>query len=80
MKIYKTCGRCKGAGKIELTGEAAITLYHLRQKGSIVMTGARLGRQLGVSIEAMANRLKSLEKMGLAKSVRFGRELHWEAV
>lgn len=66
------CKHCDGLGVVPLTGKYADTLKLLRlQKHP--MSGADLARLDGCQATAMNNRLAALERMGLARSVRYGR-------
>jgi hypothetical protein len=72
------CGYCGGSGRRSLTGALVetLTLLH-RQQHEI--SGANLARLADCSGEAMANRLVVLERYGLAKGRRNGRERLWKA-
>lgn len=72
------CGCCKGAGTVPLSGQYALTLAVLRKQREPV-SGADMGRTLDISNEAACNRLKKLEKYGLAECEPYGRELLWRA-
>lgn len=76
--VMVPCPCCDGSGRIELTGEYLLTLLALREQPGEV-SGAELGRIMGVKNEAMCNRLARLEAMGLVASRRFGRERRFRA-
>lgn len=72
------CPHCQGAGTVELTGVYAETLAILkRHSGHPPLNGAALAVIAGCEPTAMNNRLKALEKHGLAIGQRFGREIKW---
>ena len=66
------CSHCQGSGLVELTGEYLTTLLRVRDLGREV-TGAELGRLMGVKGPAMNNRLARLERLGLVTSRRQGK-------
>ena len=70
------CHCCRGSGKRELTGIYLETLIALRAEKEEI-NAAELGRKLGVSNEAMANRLVWMEEHGLATRRWNGRECLW---
>lgn len=72
-----TCGHCHGRGKLRLTGAALETLSQLR-KCHDPISGASLAKRMGVSNEAMCNRLRSLERHGLIVGERYGRTVLWK--
>ena len=76
------CSCCRGTGKVPVTGVYAETLHGLRR-----MTRARgyvvANRDAGWFLcepTALNNRLAWLEKNGLAKSEKFGRQRRFVAV
>ena len=71
------CTHCKGKGKVELNGVYADTLALLRKHDTV--TGAELARVDGCSPNAMNNRLAALERMGLARSTRYGHKRLYQA-
>jgi len=73
-----SCWHCRGSGRVELTGVYADTLALLRRQRE-PLNGAALARLAGCSNEAMCNRLRAIERHGLAKSRRHGREAIWTA-
>lgn len=73
------CPCCRGAGTVELTGEYLETLKELLRLGREI-TGAELGRLMGVKPTAMNNRLARLEEIGVAVSRRWGRRRLYRAV
>jgi hypothetical protein len=77
MKPKTTCPRCDGAGEIELTGvylETLSGLKRLTKAGRGVVAG-RDWKWFGCNQPtALNNRLDWLEKHGLARSERYGRE------
>ena len=77
MKV--PCGCCEGSGEVPLGAEYHETLVRLRRMSSSI-TGAQLGKKMGVEPTAMNNRLRRLEELGLAKSTRVGRCRFFEAV
>ncbi len=77
MKVKVKCKCCGGTGRVELTGRYAETLKKLRGCGEI--TGAELARRDGCNATAMNNRLAALERHGLARSRRFGRQRLYQA-
>lgn len=75
MKAYVVCTHCGGTGSIELTGVYAETLGLLIRKPGL--HGAALAKLAGCTGEAMCNRLKALERQGLAVGKRHGRKTLW---
>jgi hypothetical protein len=73
------CRHCRGRGTIPITGVYADTLTRLRRCDSPV-SGADLAAQMGVSNEAMCNRLRALERHGLTVGRQYGRKVMWRAV
>jgi hypothetical protein len=67
------CGHCGGRGTVPLSDEYAATLGHLRLCHRDV-SGAEMGRLMGVAATAMNNRLAKLEEFGLATSRVSGRQ------
>lgn len=72
-RITVACSWCAGTGRVELTGEYRATLDRLAALGREV-SGAELGRLMGVAPTAMSNRLDRLEDHGLVTSRRHGRK------
>lgn len=72
------CGCCGGTGRVMLTGVYADTLALLRKQRQ-PLNGKQLSELDGCSNEAMCNRLRAIERYGLARSVRHGRERRWTA-
>jgi DNA-binding transcriptional ArsR family regulator len=73
-KLVRTCGHCGGCGTIEVTGEYRATMELLLTKFMLsFVTGAYLAKVMGIKPTAMNNRLSQLEKMGLVRSRRHGR-------
>jgi hypothetical protein len=73
---YLQCTHCQGTGTIELTGVYAETLtLIIRRPG---LNGAELAKLAGCNGTAMNNRLKALERHGLATGTRFGRQITWK--
>jgi hypothetical protein len=75
--VYVECGCCRGAGRVELSQVYAATLAFLRATPG--RTGATLARLYGCSNEAMCNRLRRLERHGLAAGTRDGKAVRWRA-
>ena len=73
------CTRCRGTGKVELTGEYAET-YALLLRQKAHLSGADLARLSRVKPTAMNNRLVAIERMGLAIGSTHGRKRLWRAV
>ncbi len=75
-KAYVVCTRCCGTGSIELTGVYAETLaLVIRHPG---LNGAALAKKAGCQATAMNNRLKALERLGVAVGKKFGRQIIWK--
>lgn len=81
-KVNHKCRTCNGTGKVELSGKYAET-YHLLKmitsKAGITSTELA-SRVSGCTAVAMCNRLDALEKLGLAKSERFGKKRLFKAI
>lgn len=81
MKIkqaaYVQCTHCQGTGTIQLTGVYAETLGLIISHPSL--NGATLAKLAGCNATAMNNRLKALERHGVATGQRFGRSIYWKA-
>lgn len=74
----RPCPTCGGRGKVGVTGVYAETLDILRRHPRL--NAAQLARLTACSGQAMANRLVALERMGLTRGRRCGRQRIWEAV
>lgn len=72
------CERCGGTGKRELTGVYLAT-FELLKKQKVPLSGAAMAGLTGCRGEAMCNRLRALQRLGLATSVENGRERLWVA-
>ena len=79
MTNKKECPYCSGTGSVAFSGVYAKTA-ELLAKQSESINGAGLAKLAGCSGAAMCNRLRAIESMGLATSVRSGREVLWAAV
>jgi hypothetical protein len=75
-KAYVVCGHCEGTGSVELSGVYAETLGILI--GHPDLNGAALAELAHCKPTAMNNRLKALERHGVAIGKRFGREIIWK--
>lgn len=77
MSDHVLCPHCRGRGIIELTGIYAETLRGVRRKcarnGSYVVAN-RDAAWFGCQATALNNRLDALEKHGLLRSERYGRQ------
>ena len=71
------CGCCGGTGRVPLSSLYLETLALLRKHGPT--TGAALSKIAGCKATAMNNRLKGLERHGLAKGRRDGRKVFYTA-
>ena len=78
MKVLVTCSCCSGSGMVEVTGVYLDTLRELKKIG-IEITGAELGRRLGVAPTAMNNRLAWLANNLLATARPYGRKVYYQA-
>lgn len=76
---HVACPHCGGTGKREVAGEYARTLAEVRRLDRPV-TGAELGRLMGVKATAMNNRLARLAALGLLRSEWEGRRHLYSAV
>jgi hypothetical protein len=72
---HVVCTRCNGTGCVELTGVYADTLALIIRHP--VLNGAELAAKAGCKATAMNNRLKQLERIGVATGKRYGREIVW---
>lgn len=75
MGVYIPCTRCNGTGSTEITGVYAETLALLICNRGL--NGAELATIAGCKPTAMNQRLKALEKLGVAKGQKYGREIKW---
>lgn len=72
---FVTCTHCQGTGAVELTGVYAETLTLLiRSPG---LNGAELAGLDGCKATTMCNRLKAMERRGVARGERYGRQILW---
>lgn len=76
MNVDRCCPYCDGTGRIPIGSEYAATLALLRGRKRPIH-GAALAKLAGCSGEAMCNRLRALESLGLAKGERDGRRVLW---
>lgn len=74
-QAYVQCTHCQGTGTIQLTGVYAETLTLLISHPGL--NGAALAKLAKCKATAMNNRLKALERHGVATGKRFGREIVW---
>jgi hypothetical protein len=66
------CHCCSGTGRVEFTGVFADTLTLLRKQRRPI-TPTAMATIDGCKVTAMCNRLEALERLGFAKSHRYGR-------
>lgn len=78
LKAYVACTHCGGAGRVKLSGVYADTLALLITRPGL--NGAELAKVFGCKATAMNNRLKALERHGLARGKRYGRQVTWRAL
>jgi hypothetical protein len=77
--VMVSCPHCQGTALTPLAPVYSETLSVLRaQSGEI--SGAALGRLVGCKNAAMANRLRALERLGLAAGRRDGRTVYWTPI
>jgi hypothetical protein len=72
------CWQCGGHGHVELSGVYSDTLDLLRRQNT-PLSGSALSKLAGCSNESMCNRLRAIERHGLARSKRSGKERLWTA-
>jgi predicted ArsR family transcriptional regulator len=77
-KAYVDCAHCGGTGRVKLSGVYADTLALLITRPGL--NGAELAKVFGCKATAMNNRLKALERHGLARGKRYGRQITGRAV
>ena len=73
------CFHCGGAGVVSLTGCYAETLALLLKQRKPI-NGAEMAKLAGIKATAMNNRLNALERFGLARRNKNGRESLWRAL
>lgn len=74
---FVRCPHCNGNGVVPLTGVYAETLDLLFSNPGL--NGAQLARLAGCKETAMNNRLKALERHGVAKGRQHGRQIIWRS-
>jgi hypothetical protein len=74
-KAYVVCTHCGGTGSVELSGVYADTLALVIRKPGL--NGSALAKIARCKATAMNNRLKALERLGVATGKRYGREITW---
>ncbi len=79
MKHTERCPYCRGVGRMPLAREYQATWDALAASED-EMSGAELGRWMGVQPTAMNNRLALLEQKGFATSRVVGRRRLFKAV
>jgi hypothetical protein len=77
LAVMVSCPHCDGRGRVELTGVYADTFRLLQIRRG--MNATALASIAGCKDTAMANRLRALERMGLALCRKNGRENLWTA-
>lgn len=73
--LTRTCPYCNGEGTIHLTANQKETLSLFRRGRRL--TGADVGRALGIKATNANNRLAELERFGLLESKREGRRRYF---
>jgi biotin operon repressor len=72
------CPRCKGTGVVPLF-RSAQRIYDLLLAVAVPLSGARVARELGLSLTNTDNHLIRLEAAGLVRRIQANRGYEWAA-